>query len=104
MTKYISALFPLKNRLPALLIKVKACEKRNRESLLVFLAYQIRRPCQASDLFPHILMLIGLGKPRVRAKGINHPKHAVEAACACLKRESATSSRKPFSMQGNDAK
>ena len=92
MIIYISVLLPTKNRLPALLIKVKACEKLNREteSLLVFLAYQIRRPCQASDLFPHILMLIGLGKPRVRAKGINHPKHAVEAACACLKRESAT--------------
>jgi hypothetical protein len=34
---------------------------------------------------------IGLDKPKVRAKGINHPKHAVEAAYACLKRESATS-------------
>ena len=33
---------------------------------------------------------IGLDKPSVRAKGINHPKHAVEAACACLKRESAS--------------
>ena len=35
-------------------------------------------------------MQIGLDKPSGRAKGINHPKHAVEAACAYLKRESAT--------------
>jgi hypothetical protein len=93
MTAYIFAQFLPKNRLPALLIKVKACEKRNRgrESLLVFLAYQILDICQASDLSPHFLMPIGLDKPKVRAKGINHPKHAVEAACACLKRESATS-------------
>src|SRR5215212_8004091 len=34
---------------------------------------------------------IGLDKPTVRAKGINHPKHAVKPACACLTRESATS-------------
>ena len=36
-------------------------------------------------------MLIGLDKPSVRAKGINHPKYSVEAEYACLKRESATS-------------
>jgi hypothetical protein len=71
MTKYISALFPLKNRLPALLIKVEACEKRNREreSLLVFLAYQILDTCQASDLSPHFPMPIGLEKLRVKSKG-----------------------------------
>ena len=34
---------------------------------------------------------IGLDKPKVRAKGINHPKYAVEAEYACLTRESATS-------------
>jgi hypothetical protein len=33
---------------------------------------------------------IGLDKPGVRAKGINHPKYSVEAEYACLKRESAT--------------
>jgi hypothetical protein len=83
--------YSLKNRLPALLIKVKACEPSNRErgSLLFFLAYQILRTCQASDLFPHILKRIGLDKPGVRAKGINHPKYSVEAEYACLKRESA---------------
>jgi hypothetical protein len=93
MTVYISAQFPIKNRLPALLIKVKACGKRNRkrESLLVFLAYQMLRNCQAIDLSPHFLMPIGLDKPNVRAKGINHPKYSVEAEYACLKRESATS-------------
>jgi hypothetical protein len=92
MIAYISVLFPLKNRLPALLIKVKACEKRNRdrENLLVFLAYQIHYICQAIALFPHFLMLIGLDKPTVRAKGINHPKYSVQAEYACLKRESAT--------------
>jgi hypothetical protein len=39
MIAHISELFPTKNRLSALLIKVKACEKRNREreSLLGFL-------------------------------------------------------------------
>jgi len=91
MTVYFSTLFPIKNRLPALLIKVKACEKlnRERESLLVFLAYQIHSICQAIAFFPHLLIDIGLDKPVVRAKGINHPKHAVEAVCACLKRESA---------------
>ena len=36
-------------------------------------------------------LLIGLDKPVVRAKGINHPKYSVEAEYACLKRESATS-------------
>ncbi len=33
---------------------------------------------------------IGLDKLTVRAKGINHPKHAVKPACACLMRESAS--------------
>jgi hypothetical protein len=91
MLIYISVLFPTKNRLPALLIKVKACEKlnRERESLLVFLAYQIRRACQVSNFSPYIHMPIGLDKPMVRAKGINHPKYSVEAEYACLKRESA---------------
>jgi hypothetical protein len=92
MTVYISVLFPLKNRLPALLIKVKACKPTNRDrgSLLVFLAYQILHICQAIPLSPHFLMLIGLDKPMVRAKGINHPKYSVNPEYACLKRESAT--------------
>jgi hypothetical protein len=34
---------------------------------------------------------IGLDKPKVRAKGINHPKYSVKPECACLTRESATS-------------
>ena len=34
---------------------------------------------------------IGLDKPTVRAKGINHPKYSVQPEYACLKRESATS-------------
>ena len=93
MIVHISILLPLKNRLSTLLIKVKACEQTNREreSLLVFLAYHILHACQSSDLSSHFLMQIGLDKPVVRAKGINHPKYAVEAAYACLKRESATS-------------
>ena len=91
MTVYIPTLFPLKNRLPALLIKVKACEKQyRRPGRASLLGYQIHRTCQASDLSPHFLMLIGLDKPKVRAKGINHPKYSVEAEYACLKRESAT--------------
>jgi hypothetical protein len=96
MIVYISILLPTKNRLPALLIKVKACKQTNREreNLLVFLAYQILGTCQAIAIFPHFLMLIGLDKPVVRAKGINHPKYSVEAEYACLKRESATSQRK----------
>jgi hypothetical protein len=91
MLIYISVQFPIKNRLPTLLIKVKACVTLNRErgSLFVFLAYQISRTCQASALSPHFLMLIGLDKPSVRAKGINNPKYSVEAEYACLKRESA---------------
>jgi hypothetical protein len=91
MIVYLSISFPIKNRLPALLIKVKACKQTNRErgSLFVFLAYQISHTCQASGFFSHFFKRIGLDKPKVRAKGINHPKHAVEAACACLKRESA---------------
>jgi len=91
MTVYISILFPIKNRLPALLIKVKACKQSTRErgSLFVFLAYQISHTCQASALSSHFFMLIGLDKPGVRAKGINHPKYSVEAESACLKRESA---------------
>jgi len=72
---------------------VKACEPSNRKrgSLFVFIAYKIRRVCQASYLSSHFLMLIGLDKPGGRAKGINHPKYSVEAGYACLKRESATS-------------
>jgi hypothetical protein len=92
MIAYIFALCLPKNRLPALLIKVKACEKQyRRPGRASLLDYQIHRTCQAIDLFPHFFMQIGLDKPNVRAKGINHPKHAVEAACACLKRESASS-------------
>ena len=93
MIAYIFALFPPKNRLSALFIKVKACKQsnRDRENLLVFLAYQILRTCQAIDLFPHSLMRIGLDKLRERAKGINHPKYSVQPEYACLKRESATS-------------
>jgi hypothetical protein len=93
MTVCFSTRFPIKNRLPALLIKVKACEKlnRERESLLFFLAYQIRRICQASAFFPHILMGIGLEKPSVRAKGINNPKYSVKPEYAYLMRESASS-------------
>jgi hypothetical protein len=89
----ISVLFPTKNRLPALLIKVKACKQSTRErgSLFVFLAYQISHTCQASALFPHILMRIGLEKPSGRAKGINHPKYSVESEYAYLMRESAIS-------------
>lgn len=97
MIVYISLLFPTKNRLPALLIKVKACGEQpnqvrvDRETHSVFLAYQILRICQAIAFFPHILMRIGLEKPSVRAKGINHPKYSVEAEYAYLMRESATS-------------
>jgi hypothetical protein len=91
MLIYIPVQFPTKNRLPALLIKVKACEpsNRERENLLVFLAYQILCVCQASVLFLHLLMPIGLDKPSGRAKGINHPKYSVKSEYACLKRESA---------------
>ena len=92
MTVYIPTLFPLKSRLPALLIKVKACEKQyRRPGRASLLDYQILRTCQALDVFPHILMRIGLDKPSGRAKGINHPKYSVEAEYACLKRESASS-------------
>jgi hypothetical protein len=93
MLIYISVQFPTKNRLPTLLIKVKACKQNNRgkENLFVFLAYQILCVCQASALSSHFLMRIGLDKPSGRAKGINHPKYSVEAEYACLKRESATS-------------
>jgi hypothetical protein len=93
MIIYIFLLFPLKNRLPALLIKVKACKQSTRErgSLFVLLAYHIHRTCQSSALFPHYLMPIGLEKPRERAKGINHPKYSVKPEYAYLMRESATS-------------
>jgi hypothetical protein len=99
MIGFNSVLFPIKNRLSALLIKVKACGEPSNQltrkdignrSNLLLLGYHILSTSQAIDLFPHFLMLIGLDKPNVRAKGINHPKHAVEAACACLKRESAS--------------
>ena|SRR5436309_13426204 len=100
MIIYISALFPTKNRLSLLLIKVKACgEPLNQltkkatgyRSNLHLLGYHILSTSQAIDVFPHFLMPIGLDKPSVRAKGINHPKYSVEAEYACLKRESATS-------------
>jgi hypothetical protein len=92
MIVYISLLFPTKNRLPALLIKVKACEKTHRRpERASLLGYQILRICQACDVSSQFLMPIGLDKPNVRAKGINHPKYSVEAEYACLKRESATS-------------
>jgi hypothetical protein len=92
MIAYIFALFPPKNRLPALLIKVKACKKAyRRPGRASLLGYQILCACQASDFSPYFIMPIGLDKPGVRAKGINHPKYSVEAEYACLKRESATS-------------
>jgi len=92
MLVYITVLFPIRNRLSALLIKVKACENIVRRPEGTFLlGYQILYTCQSPDVSPQFLMQIGLDKLRERAKGINHPKHAVEAACACLKRESATS-------------
>ena len=91
MIAYIFAQFLPKNRLPALLIKVKACEKQyRRPGRASLLDYQIHHTCQAIVLFPHIHMLIGLDKPNGRAKGINHPKYSVEAEYACLKRESAS--------------
>ena len=91
MIIYISVLSPIKNRLPALLIKVKACNKvYRRPGRASLLDYQILRTCQAPVFPPHILKRIGLDKPSVRAKGINHPKYSVEAEYACLKRESAT--------------
>ena len=92
MIVHMSLLFPIKNRLPALLIKVKACEKQyRRPGRASLLDYQIHHICQAIVLFPQIHKLIGLDKPNGRAKGINHPKYSVEAEYACLKRESATS-------------
>ena len=42
----------------------------------------------------HSTRAIGLDKPRVRAKGINHPKYSVKPEYACLTRESATAERK----------
>jgi hypothetical protein len=42
-----------------------------------------------SDVLFLFCLRIGLDKPEVRAKGINHPKYSVEAEYACLKRESA---------------
>jgi hypothetical protein len=92
MTEYIPTLFPLKNRLPALLIKVKACEKQyKRPGRASLLDYQILRNCQAITFSPQFLMLIGLDKLTVRAKGFNHPKYSVQPEYACLMRESATS-------------
>jgi len=44
-----------------------------------------------AQLITTIILRIGLDKPGVRAKGINHPKYSVEAEYACLKRESAIS-------------
>src|SRR5438105_15550257 len=92
-------LVPIRHRLSALLIKVKSCGQPSNQltrkhtgnrSNLLLLGYHILSTSQAIDVFPHFFMRIGLDKPNVRAKGINHPKHAVEAACACLTRESAT--------------
>ena len=95
MTVYFSAQFSIRNRLPALLIKVEACGERTNQlriyrETLFFLGYQIHRNCQACDLSPHILMRIGLDKLRERAKGINNPKYSVQPEYACLKRESAS--------------
>jgi hypothetical protein len=89
MIVYISVLFPIKNRLSALLIKVKAC-KRERENFSVFIEYQILRNCQAIAFSHQFLMLIGLDKLTVRAKGFNHPKYSVQPEYACLMRKSAT--------------
>ena len=92
MIAYIFAQLLPKNRLPALLIKVKACEKQyRRPGGASLLDYQIPRTCQAIAFSPQIHMQIGLDKPGIRAKGINHPQYSVEAEYACLKRESATS-------------
>ena len=93
MIAYISVLFPIKNRLSTLLMKVKACEKSVSRpgKAASLLGYQTFRTCQAIDLSPQFHKQIGLDKPGVRAKGINHPKYSVEAEYACLKRESASS-------------
>ena len=93
MSAYISTLILTKNR-PSALCKLKACGERTNHlriygENLFFLAYHILCICQSSGLSSHFLMLIGLDKPVVRAKGINHPKYSVEAEYACLKRESA---------------
>ena len=91
MIAYIFALFPPKNMLTALLIKVKACKKQyRRPGRASLLDYQIHHTCQAIVLFPQIHMLIGLDKPNGRAKGINNPKYSVKAEYACLTRKSAT--------------
>ncbi len=68
MIAYIFALFPPKNRLSALLIKVKAC-KRERENFSVFIEYQILRNCQANGFSPQFLMQIGLDKLEGKSKG-----------------------------------
>jgi hypothetical protein len=91
MITYIFAQFLPKNRLPALLIKVKACEKQyRRPGGASVLDYQIPRTCQAIAFSPQIHMQIGLDKLTVRAKGFNHPKYSVKAEYACLTRKSAT--------------
>jgi hypothetical protein len=78
MTAYISALFPLKNRLSAFLIKVKACgeptnqlTRKDREyrSNLHLLGYHILSTSQVLDVFPHFLMQIGLDKLEGKSKG-----------------------------------
>jgi hypothetical protein len=78
MTEYISAPFPLKSRLSAFLIKVKACgeptnqlTRKDREyrSNLHLLGYHILSTSQALDVFPHFLMLIGLDKLEGKSKG-----------------------------------
>jgi len=68
MIAYIFALFPPKNRLSALLVKVKAC-KRESENFSVFIEYQILRNCQANGFSPQFLMLIGLDKLEGKSKG-----------------------------------
>jgi hypothetical protein len=54
--------------------------------------------------FSSILYLaIGLDKPAVRAKGMNHPKYFVKPEYACLTRESATAEeRHPALLPGTD--
>ena len=96
MIAHISVLFPLKNRLSALLIKVKACgeatdqlTRARRPGIVSFVAYHILQTCQVQQFPPHIFSPIGLDKPEVRAKGINHPKYSVKPEYACLMRESA---------------
>jgi hypothetical protein len=68
MIAYIFALFPPKNRISALLIKMKSCE-RDKENLSVFIEYQILRNCQDNGFSPQFLMQIGLDKLEGKSKG-----------------------------------